>query len=115
MSRPRPTRSTDALLTLLADRRRRAVVRHLSARNGRTSLGALVEAVSTERGDERNVRIGLHHHHLPRLDAADVVDYDVSARTVRYRPDERVESLLAFVAGELEEFEGAGEPERSED
>lgn len=106
MPQPRLTRSTDALLTLLADRRRRAVVRHLSERPGPSSLDSLVEAVSDEHAapaDERRLRTALCHNHLPKLDEAGLVGYDASTHAVRYRPDERAESLLRFLAEEFDD------------
>ncbi|AQL42514.1 hypothetical protein BV210_07225 [Halorientalis sp. IM1011] len=59
----------------------------------RTTLSVLAVAVTvSERGGEAvdygSVRAMLHHVHLPKLDAAGVVDYDPTTRTVRYRGDD---------------------------
>lgn len=40
------------------------------------------------------VAVALHHNHLPKLDAAAVLDYDPRSRTVRYRGDDRVGLVL---------------------
>ncbi|WP_435181695.1 DUF7344 domain-containing protein [Halorussus sp. AFM4] len=50
----------------------------------------------------RRVAVTLHHNHLPRLDAAAVLDYDPRSRTVRYWGDDRVSTVL----GLLEASEG---------
>lgn len=105
MSRP-PARSIDALLSLLADWRRRAILRRLSTGEDETTLDALVAALSADGPDGPDgaaLRTELHHHHLPRLEDAGVVEYDPSTGTVSYRPDERVESLLDALAEELDE------------
>lgn len=95
--------STDAVLELLADRRRRAALRHLSTSDGEVDLDDVIGALAPD--DPTDLRVALHHHHLPRLDDAGVVTYDAAAGTVEYHPDRRVESLLAFVAEELEATE----------
>ena len=102
MSPPHERPSTDVVLRLLADQRRRTVLRYLSACDGEVTLDDVVGALSTDDGDEGDLRVALHHHHLPRLADAGVVTYDASTNAVEYRRDERVESLLAFVAEELE-------------
>ncbi|ESP90197.1 DUF7344 domain-containing protein [Candidatus Halobonum tyrrellensis] len=101
MSHSRSAPTTDALVALLADRRRRTVVRHLAERPAESSLETLVETLSpanADPADERELRTALHHNHLPRLDEAGLVEYDAATHAVRYRPDDRAESLLRFLA-----------------
>lgn len=95
--------STDVVLESLADRRRRAVLRYLSTRDGEVALDDVVGALAPD--DPADLRTALHHHHLPLLADAGVVTYDAAAHAVEYHPDRRVESLLAFVAEELEATE----------
>lgn len=102
--------TTETLLELVADPQRRAVLRYLRE-NGehRVTLERLTENVETG-ADDASVRhpsrgsgvvFDLHHHHLAKLDDAGVVEYDWSDRTVRYRPNDRVEELLEFVSTQL--------------
>lgn len=88
----------DELLTLLADHHRRAVLDHLrESDDDVASLQELAAAVGEEDGDE-DATLRLHHAALPRLEAAGVVDYDARSDTVRYRGDQYLETLVAFVA-----------------
>lgn len=73
--------SKDDLFGLLADHRRRSVLRCLAAREGSEpiGIGTLTDRVSTEGTtddtDER-IRIQLHHNHLPRLADHGIIEYD---------------------------------------
>lgn len=93
--------ATDRLFELLRERERRQVVAFLRDADGPVAVSTLAEHVAAG-GDDRAVRrtlVGLDHVHLPRLAAAGVVDYDRDAGTVRYRGDDRLESLLAVAEG----------------
>jgi predicted transcriptional regulator len=74
---------------LLADRRRRLSLRILRETTTPISLTELARRVDEREdedpshGDARRVQLALHHNHLPRLAAADVVGYDRDAGTVR--------------------------------
>lgn len=92
----------DAVLSCLADERRRIVVATLVERDEQMDLADLAAAVADERrdgadrdddaegnsGDDQppdaaeKLRIELHHAHLPKLDAARLVRYDADAETV---------------------------------
>lgn len=104
MAPPSTERPIDDLLTSLADWRRRAVLRHLAARDdaGPVVIEAVAAAVAPDAADEERLRVRLHHRHLPALDDAGLVEYDPASRTVRYRRDERVETLLALLDEEFE-------------
>jgi DNA-binding transcriptional ArsR family regulator len=77
--------STDALLDVLGDRRRRRALSVLLGRPGPVALDDLAEEVAArEAGDppadtgseeEFRVRTALHHVHLPKLDDAGLVEY----------------------------------------
>ncbi|WP_232702100.1 DUF7344 domain-containing protein [Halobacterium wangiae] len=106
---PTQSESIDALLRLLADSCRRTLLQVLVAGSPEQSVDDVVRRVVAETStvgvdppDTDRVRAELHHKHLPTLDDHDVVDYDPGQRTVTYRPDDDLESLLAFVA-ELED------------
>lgn len=101
---------TNGLYQALAHPRRRVVVSCLAP--SAASAGGDVTAISldelasevataevpegTDADEERRrrVRISLHHCHLPKLDALDVLEYDSADQTVRYRRDDVVDELL---------------------
>lgn len=80
----------DTIYSLLSDRRRRSVVAVLSDRNSPIELRELATAVTETASDPddgppnatREVVTTLHHVHLPKLDAAGVIDYDSETNTV---------------------------------
>jgi DNA-binding transcriptional ArsR family regulator len=86
----------DTAFELLADRRRRAVVTMLrAAPRGVLELPALVDAVATEcEGDADALASTLHHHHLPKLDDAGVVEFDREEGVVSYDSHPLVERCL---------------------
>jgi len=47
--------------------------------------------------DPGRFRAGLHHWHLPKLDAVDLVDYDPRSRTIRYRGQPTVEKWAEHI------------------
>jgi len=80
---------SDSPLALLNDEKRRRAVAILSGREMAVSLSELASAVaSRDRGADgepatvEEISITLHHNHLPRLDDANVVDYDARTHTV---------------------------------
>jgi len=87
-------------LDLLTSERRRTLLDHLVDDARTHSLGSLATAVAgTERDADgqpptEQVRISLHHAHLPKLEAAGVVDYDSQERTVEYLGSPRLEQWL---------------------
>ena len=88
---------------LLGDRRRRAVLEFLADqdRDAAVSLSDLADHVTLAERDEktgtlagcgdvllgtrRRVRISLRHHHVPKLAAADAVEFDHETNTVSLR------------------------------
>lgn len=82
----------DERYSLLSDRQRRCVVEILSEEDPPIALRELATEVAsreTEAGSENvpsdtidEIAVTLHHIHLPKLDAANIVDYDVKANTV---------------------------------
>ncbi|MGQ3413210.1 DUF7344 domain-containing protein [Natrinema sp. LN54] len=101
--------AVDTAMDLLADRRRRAVLKYLAETDGSAALTELaVEIAAQEAGaepnaisdhgdvsarDRRAVRISLHHTHIPKLANADVVDYETETETVTLR--DRGRALLS--------------------
>jgi hypothetical protein len=82
---------TDDLFDSLSSARRRAVITALDDARTPVSLSELAESITTDETESvgerspdsvRSVTTSLHHVHLPKLDAADVVEYDVEAGEV---------------------------------
>lgn len=64
---------------LLANERRRAVLATLDDRAASVDLDDLAAQVATQEGDEADtdqIKITLHHVHLPKLADAGVIEYD---------------------------------------
>lgn len=88
--------SPSTAFELLARRPRRHLLQWVHRNDDRTvSLDDLVRRLTeSDVGDEHGLRVALHHVHLPKLDAADVVDYDAEAGEVRYLGDPVLADLL---------------------
>jgi len=82
--------STDTVLHLLADERRRSVLNHLME-NGEKAVEIedLVAATTDTEESSEQVSIELHHVHLPRLAEEGIIDFDARSGSVRYRPISR--------------------------
>ena len=101
-SREVPDRLPSAVLRLLAPERRRAVMRALmEAPNATHQVDDIVSAIqetyesTTESTSNRTyLRSSLHHTHLPKLDDAEVVEYDPGDGTVQYRGDPLIEQWV---------------------
>lgn len=110
-SGPDSTLSLDETLELLADRERRAILRHLTAcSDDVTTCDDLADQLHAERArreesnpDEAAVESRLHHVHLPKLREAGLLEYDRRNKHVRYWGDSRVEDWL----GEIMRREGS--------
>lgn len=108
MTEPREL-GTDAALRLIADRKRRNVLRYLSEHDADwVRVSELARSLPEMAGQSprepvSDVVVELHHIHLPKLAEAGVVDYDPDARTVRYHEHAKLEALLAAVADDVEE------------
>lgn len=105
--------SLDEFLELLADRRRRYALYCLDeADETVVSLEELSDqVVQRERNWDddgtpaedhgENVRIELHHNHLPRLSDAGLIDYDSRTKTVNNREGS---SLIKWVQNDVNEL-----------
>lgn len=111
MSHSTHSASTENILRIVANQRRRSILDHrITSERDTLSVDSLVEHVSPENppprsgvpsGPER-IRLELRHNHLPTLEDAGLVEYDDRTEPIRYQPTERVEKLYRFVATELE-------------
>ena len=99
--------SLDTIVTLSSDQRRRYVVGVLAERDSPMAFDELVtavasleretdpDAVSVETFDE--VATTLHHCHLPKLDDANIIDYDTATSDVKSARPEVLTSILETV------------------
>lgn len=85
----------DELYSLLANRHRRAVLAYFRESSSEVaSLHELVDEIADpDHGGEEQAVVQLHHYALPRLDAADVVDYDARSNAIRYHGHPDLEHL----------------------
>lgn len=85
------------LLRVLADQRRRTVLYALADRNGDVisldELADLISGYDLEFEDEERTRLILHHRDLPKLEEANLLEYDSRNETIRYRGDGAAEEL----------------------
>ncbi|WP_114579390.1 hypothetical protein [Saliphagus sp. LR7] len=113
------TDSIQIVLEVVTDQRRRTVLNHLRTTDDDVvHLDELVNRLphtetpaktspqppSHRQGPSAHdqLRLELHHAHLPKLDDVGIVEYDPRSETVRYHPTPRLEKLLAFIETELE-------------
>lgn len=92
----------DAVLKLLARRPRRLILHYLAAEDDAAFEDLITfvidHDVDVETDDHDRLLIALYHLHLPKLAAADLIDYDTRDETVRYRGAPKVDRLLAVTA-----------------
>lgn len=90
----------DERLRLLSHAERRLVLQSLvEGDGGGVSLSALVDRLVADGGrDPTQVRLDLHHRHLPLLADAGVLTYDADAAVVRYHGDALLEACLSSLA-----------------
>lgn len=82
--------------SLLSDARRRIALSLLAERGGSMGVGPLATMVAAREADAtvppedliERVEVSLHHAHLPKLAAHDVIEYDAETRRV-----ERIRSM----------------------
>ncbi|MEF8824726.1 MAG: ArsR family transcriptional regulator [Halapricum sp.] len=100
----------DACLQLVADRNRRRIIHSLRREaDGITTFDDLVDQLHSCDSDSRNdtlrnreqLALRLHHTHLPKLADHDIVEFERSTGIVRYHPDERVETVLDSLPGDV--------------
>ena len=110
--------STGTVCELISNARRRAVIRHVAAldADGSVRMGELARTIAGEENDiaptavsaeqRKTVYVSLLQNHLPKLDAAGVVDWNDRSGDITH--DRSVDELAALI----ESIEHACEPER---
>lgn len=97
--------SNDVVFGLLSAKRRRSVLRYLHENDGGTTIGEVAEHIgAAENGIEvhqlsstqrKRAYVGLYQNHLPKLDDANVIDYDRARGTIELR--EGAEQLFPYL------------------
>lgn len=103
------TVSTDTLLQIAADPKRRTIVSNLSEHES-TVVDVEELAEVLDLGFRRRafnfppgaVRMELRHVHLPKLADAGIIDFNRDDNLVRYHGDDRLDALLQLVSTRLE-------------
>lgn len=86
--------------TLADDTCRKTISRLETHENSALALDELVTGTRMGAATEaRPSAANLHHVILPKLAAADILEYDSSSRTVHYESQERVKTALATSEG----------------
>jgi DNA-binding transcriptional ArsR family regulator len=95
----RRNQNDSAILAALASDQRRVLLRQLVQTSGSTSVAEMANRLSNadQRADDDRTRIRaeLHHVHLPKLDAADIIEYDADRRLIE--PGSELESAQAIL------------------
>lgn len=106
-----PSLSLDETLALLSNRERRGLLAYLRENDDRTvAFDDVVDHLVAQRSepfddgtDRDHVARSLHHVHVPKLVEAGVLEYDAQDRTIRYRPDSRLETWLTRIRADDDE------------
>lgn len=94
--------STDDVLRLLADARRRRILALLEAEGGRIDVETVIATLAAM-VDDRDVeswKAEFFHAHLPALEDGKLVDYDRRNGTIRYHRCGLVSDVLAAIETE---------------
>lgn len=97
--------SLDAILDILANHRRRALLEFLIEQPENTgsfeaATKHIVLRIGQKQGSQPNhddIQVDLQHHHIPKLADAGVIDYDIRSQTIRYHENERLETAYERV------------------
>lgn len=102
-SKGRAWHSLDTVFESLANERRRYVLYHLrSTLDNVATFTELRDAVASRESETGlpsqetvdRVAISLKHSHLPKLDDAGLIDYDVRTETIRYREETATKEFI---------------------
>lgn len=87
----------DVIFDLLSTERRRDVLEYMATNGSVTTLGDLAEHIAAKENDtevsllnsqqRKRVYVALYQCHLPRMDDADVIDFESARGTVEIRPN----------------------------
>ncbi len=87
----------DVLFSLLSTERRRRVLKYMADHGTETTLSDLADHIAAKENDteirllssqeRKRVYVALYQCHLPKMDDANVIDFDHSRGTVELRPE----------------------------
>nr|WP_317176075.1 hypothetical protein [Halovivax sp. KZCA124] len=91
--------SLDAILDILANERRRALLEYLweepdNSGSFEEATRYTIAKIGRKRGVQPNhddILVDLHHRQLPKMVDAGVIDYDIRSQSIRYHENERLE------------------------
>ncbi|MDZ7731048.1 MAG: hypothetical protein U5K37_09190 [Natrialbaceae archaeon] len=92
-------RSVEAIMTVLADPDRRALVQYLATTAGRHhTIAEVADQLEQARPGDRSYHAARFVHvYGPSLAEAGILTYDLKTGAIEYRPDRRVEACLESV------------------
>ena len=99
--------SESDIFVLLAKRRRRLTLRILRMTPSTLTVGDLAQHLASleyecpSAEEIRTIHLALYHNHLPRLDEADVLEYDRHQGTIR--PGKNFDTLSRYLEGVTQE------------
>lgn len=110
MTQETQTISTETALRVVADPCRRSILSQLiDSEETMVTMDTLVDRISPENPPPKTTGahadpqlIDVQHIHLPKLEDANLIEYDPRTKIIRYTPNERVERVLRFVTEDLE-------------
>lgn len=91
------------LLQLLSNARRRHMLAVLADADDTLTVGELTrrirarEASAGESPPTDEIRVSLHHVHLPKAEVCEIIDWDRAGGRIRYRGSRRLDRLLETV------------------
>lgn len=90
------------LFRVLANADRRRIISALLTGDGDiATVSDVTQEIAAQRDDHEQVRLRLYHHHLPKLEAAGIVDYDWRSGDIVLEED--AEDLRSLLDGDNEE------------
>lgn len=94
---PEPDLSLDLVFEILKNERRRFVLQYMVDRDEQVALGTLAEHIAARENDttpdqltsqeRKRVYVGLYQCHLPKMDSANIVDFDKDRGTIALGPN----------------------------
>lgn len=100
----KPVDPTSRMLRTLGNDRRRYVLSRLrESSDDVTSLSELAKVIARRESEDggapvertlEEITVSLHHAHLPKLQASELIDYDVRSGAVRYLENPDAEALV---------------------
>ena len=104
-----PSLTVDLGYQILSNDRRRHVLDYVDGSGEPVDISSVSEYIARmesdspgalSSGERKNVYVGLHQCHLPRMDEAEVIDYDGDRKTIE--KGENFENLVNYLPDELE-------------